>query len=365
MTEYIVVYKPRGRPVNYPYKLFRQIGPANISSVNLHTYNTSAMSGSFVSLYSGSTTFAAQQFLAPPTQTYVTGAQFGAGRFFLSKTGSPTGTVTVTLRADSGTNTPATTLATVATFDASTLGTGAFIEWEIPAGTNLTLAVRYWLVIHYGGGNSSNTVNVHRTSDSLTGLRSATSTTGTTWTVSTTSWFSISARFRYIYSSYTIDFPYTSVFQNQKRLSHLIECISSTGAIISGGIVEEELKVNNQNVTPPLTKETTIPQATSYTLAGRFLHKRFAIGDFARVTTTPYLYFTSPSLTVEDLGASEAYLLRVVFAENGSILRVNGLPDSDLSGNANTAIDFADLAIPVRRLEWIYGSGECTLLVID
>jgi hypothetical protein len=363
VTEYIIVYKPRGRPVNYPYKLFRQIGPLTTFSLNLHAYNTAALTGTFVSLYSGSTTFAAQQFQAPPSQTYVTGAQFGAGRLFLSKTGSPTGTVTVTLRADSGSNTPGTTLATVATFDASTLGTGANIEWEIPAGTSLTFDARYWLVINYAGGNSSNTVNVHRTSDSLTGLRSATSTTGTTWTTSSTSWFSIGVRFRYLYS-YTLSFPYTSAFQSEKRISQLVECVSSTGTVISGGLEEETVTVNSQSVTPPLVKETAIPQATSYTLTGRFLHKRFA-SELARFTTTPYLYFTDPDLNVEDLGASEAYLLRVVFAENGSILRVNGLTDSDLYGNANTAIDFADLAIPIRRLEWIYGSGECIILVID
>jgi hypothetical protein len=364
MTEYIIVYKPRGRPVNYPYKIFKQVGPPTTFSINLHGYNTGALTGTSVSLYSGSTTFAAQQFQAPPSQTRVTGAQFGAGRLYLSKTGSPTGTVTVTLRADSGSNTPDTTLATVATFDASTLGTGAFVEWEIPAGTSLTLGAKYWLVINYGGGNSSNTVNVHRTSDSLTGLYSATSTNGTTWTTSSTSWFSIGARFRYIYS-YSLGFPYTSAFQSEKRINQLIECISSTNTVISGGLVEEEVTVNSQNVTPPLVKEKAIPQATSYTITGRFLHKRFTVGDSARFTTTPYLYFTDPDLNVEDLGASEAYLLRVVFAENGSILRVNGLTDSDLYGNANTAIDFADLAIPVRRLEWIYGSGECTLLVID
>jgi hypothetical protein len=367
MTEYIIVYKPRGRPVNYPYRLFKQIGPPSILFLSLHTYNIPPQTGagSFVSLYSGGPTFAAQQFLAPPSQTYVTGAQFGAGRLYLSKTGSPTGTVTVTLRADSGSNTPGTTLATVATFDASTLGTSAApYTWEIPAGTALTLGAKYWLVVNYSGGNSTNTVNVHRTSSSLTGLFSATSTNGTSWTTSSTSWFSIGARFRYIYS-YSLSFPYTSAFQSAKRISQVIECLSSLGNVISGGLVEEAVQVNATSVAPPLVKETAIPQATSYTLTGRFLHKRFGAGDSARFTTVPYLYFTDPDLNVEDLGASEAYLLRIVFAENGSILRVNGLVDSDLYGDANTVIDFADLAIPVRRLEWISGSGECTLLVID
>jgi hypothetical protein len=358
VTEYIIVYKPRGRPVNYPYKAYKQIGPPTTLSISLHLYNTNALTGSgtFVSLYSGSTTFAAQQFQAPPPQTYLTGAQFGAGRFYLSKTGSPTGTVTVTLRADSGSNAPGTTLATVATFDASTLGTGAFVEWEIPAGTNLTLGAKYWLVINYGGGNSTNTVNVHRTSDSLTGLYSATSTNGTSWTTSSTSWFSIGARFRYLYS-YSLNFPYTSALQSEKRLDQSISAGPAT-------IMSEAVVVNGTNVGSSLSKATVIPQDTSYTITGRFLHGNFVLRN-ADFTTIPYIYFPDPDLNVEDLGASEAYLLRVVFAENGSILRVNNLVDSDLYGNANTAIDFTDLAIPVRRLEWIYGSGECTLLVID
>jgi hypothetical protein len=354
------VYKPRGRPVNYPYKLFKQVGPPTTFSINLHGDNVGALTGTFVSLYSGSTTFAAQQFQAPPSQTYVTGVQFGAGRLYLSKTGSPTGTVTVTLRADSGSNTPGTTLATVATFDASTLGAGAYITWEISAGTNLTFGARYWLVINYAGGNSTNTVNVHRSNTSLTGLYSATSTTGTTWTTSSTSWFSIGTRYRYLYS-YSLSFPYTSTFQSAKRLDQLIS-VGGSGS----GITSEVVVVNGTNVGPSLTKETVIPQATSYTITGRFLHTVIPSGPTsADFTTTPYLYFTDPDINIEDLGASEAYLLRVRFAENGSILRINNLVDSDLYGNANTAIDFADLAIPVRRLEWIYGSGECTLLVID
>jgi len=350
MTEYFIVYKPRGRPVNYPYKLYKQVGPPTTLSFSLHMYNTNAQGGTFVSLFSGSTTFAAQQFLAPPSQTGLTGVQAGSGRLFLSKTGSPTGTVTVTLRADNN-DVPGSVLATVTTFDASILGAGDFYEWAIPAGTALTFGAKYWLVIHYGGGNSSNTVNVHRTSDSLTGLRSATSTTGTTWSVSTTSWFSIGARFRYIYS-YSFGFPYSSALASEKRLSQTVP----------SSLAEEVLQVNGTTITPPLTRDKTIPQATSYTITGRLLPSG---GGAASLTTTPFLYLNDPDLNVEDLGASEAYLLRVAFSENGSILRVNGLPDSDLYGNANQALDFADLAIPIRSLEWIHGSGECTLLVID
>ncbi|GEM_PF-1230415 len=362
MTEYIIVYKPRGRPVNYPYKQYKQIGPPTTLRLSLHAYSTGALTGTYVSLYSGSTTFAAQQFLAPPAQSGLTGAQFGAGRMYLSKSGSPSGTVTVTLRADNN-DTPGTVIATVATFDASTLGTGAFIEWETPAGTSLTLGSKYWLVINYGGGNSTNNVRVHRTGTDLTGLRSATSTNGTSWSVSTSSWFSIGARFRYIYT-YSLNFPYSSSFESEKRLEQSITVFGSSGSPVSGH-VEEHVAVNNTTITPPLTRDKTIPQATSYTMSGRFLHTRYATNDSASLTTTPYLYFTDPNISIEDLGASEAYLLRVVFRENGSILRVNGLTDSDLYGDANQALDFTDLAIPVRSLEWVHGSGECTLLVID
>jgi hypothetical protein len=359
MTEYIIVYKPRGRPVYYPYKVYKQVGPAIAPPIDLHVYNTSALtgSGSYVSLYSGGTTFAAQQFRAPPPQTYLTGAQFVAAKLYLSKTGSPTGTVTVTLRADSGTNTPGTTLATVATFDASSLGSGAFVSWELPAGTALTLDEKYWIVVNYSGGNSTNTVNVHRTSTTLTGLYSATSTNGTSWTTSSTSWFAIGVRFRYLYS-YSFSFPYTSVFRSERRLAQSISAASSIS------VTSEEVAVNNINVGPLLSKETIIPQATGYTITGKFLHTNFTSGT-VYLTTIPFLYFTDPGLNVEDLGASEAYLLRVAFMENGSILRINGLVESDLYGDANVAIDFADLAIPVRTLEWIHGSGECTLLVID
>jgi hypothetical protein len=361
MTEYIIVYKPRGRPVNYPYKQYKQIGPPTTLHLSLHAYGTSALSGTYVSLYSGSTTFAAQQFLAPPAQSGLTGAQFGAARMYLSKTGSPTGTVTVTLRADNN-DTPGTVIATVATFDASTLGTGAFIEWSLPAGTSLTLGSKYWLVINYGGGSSTNSVRVHRTGTSLTGLRSATSTNGTSWTVSTSSWFAFGARFRYIYT-YSLNFPYSSSFESVKRLEQSITAFDSSGSPVSVH-VEEQVSVNNTNITPPLTKDKTIPQATSYTIRGRFLHTHYANVSVS-LTTAPYLYFTDPNISIEDLGASEAYLLRVVFSEDGSILRVNDMVDSDLYGDAGQAIDFAELSIPVRRLEWIAGSGECTLLVID
>jgi hypothetical protein len=148
------------------------------------------------------------------------------------------------------------------------------------------------------------------------------------------------------------------VFQSERRLAQSISIAGTTN------VTSEEVAVNSTNVGPSLTKETIIPQATSYTITGRLLHTDFTSGT-VYLTTIPFLYFTDSNLNVEDLETSEAYLLRVVFTEDGSILRINGLIESDLYGNANEAIDFADLAIPVRTLEWISGSGECILLVID
>jgi hypothetical protein len=355
MTEYIIVYKPRGRPVNYPYKQYKLIGAPQSNSFSIGGVDIRGGTGTNVPLYSGSTTFVAQQFTAPPLGSGVSEVRFGGVSFVVYRTGSPSGTATVTLRADSS-NRPGSSIGTIGSFNVSTISTsGTVLDLVSPSpGFLLTSGTKYWVVLNYGGGNSSNYISIHRaTTDAYTDHLFATSTNGTSWTTDANDW-RIGVRFRYYYT-YSFSFPYSSAFNSEKRLQHSLS-----------NIISENIKVNGTNITPPLSKERTIPQATNYTIEGLYLQSIYVNGStYATITTTPYFYFMDPDISIEDLGASEAYLLRVVFSENGSILRVNDLTDSDLYGDAGQALDFADLAIPVRRLKWIVGSGECTLLVID
>ena len=68
---------------------------------------------------------------------------------------------------------------------------------------------------------------------------------------------------------------------------------------------------------------------------------------------------------MDDLDVSEAYLQEIEFGPDGGVLRVDDSPDSDLAGSANEALQFADILVPLRKLEWISGGGEVLILGVE
>ena len=70
-------------------------------------------------------------------------------------------------------------------------------------------------------------------------------------------------------------------------------------------------------------------------------------------------------ITLEDLDVSEAYLQEIGYGADGGVLRVDDSPDSDLVGSANENLQFTDILVPFRKLEWISGGGEVLILGVE
>ena len=124
-----------------------------------------------------------------------------------------------------------------------------------------------------------------------------------------------------------------------------------------------DIEVNGQSVGTSLTKEEEIPQADNYTITFKcdVNAKSYSLsGSIQR-----YLYYNKQVLTLDDLGASEAYLLEINFGSSGGILRIDDSPDSDLMGAENETLQFTDILIPFRKLEWLSGGGKVLILGVE
>jgi len=127
---------------------------------------------------------------------------------------------------------------------------------------------------------------------------------------------------------------------------------------VSGPITS--ISVNNTNVGTSLTKTMNIPQSTSYNVS-------FTVqgGSYSITRNGRYLYFNKSVATPEDFGISEAYLQKVTYLEDGSVLRINDDINMDLMGSANTTDVFTDVLVPWRKLEWKAGSGRIIALGVE
>jgi hypothetical protein len=86
-------------------------------------------------------------------------------------------------------------------------------------------------------------------------------------------------------------------------------------------------------------------------------------GTFS-LTIQRYLYYVATSITLNQLGYSEGYIWKITFPTGTNQLQVDDNPDTIFSGS-NTTMSFADAPIPFRKLEWIAGSGEVEILVVE
>lgn len=124
-----------------------------------------------------------------------TGTALISARFFLKKTGTPTGFAVAKVYAHSGTfgtsSIPTgTALATSVPFDVSTLTTSyALTELKFIDSNSITLTngTNYVVTIEYSGGNVSNTLDVGRDGSSPTATGNSSTYNGTTWTAVNTS----------------------------------------------------------------------------------------------------------------------------------------------------------------------------------
>ena len=112
-----------------------------------------------------------------------------------------------------------------------------------------------------------------------------------------------------------------------------------------------------------LEKEDEIPQADNYTVT--YVYDVDASSYSLSVSIQRHLYYNKASVTLDDLDVSEAYLQEIEFGGDGGVLRIDDSPDSDLVGSANEMIQFTDILVPFRKLEWISGGGEVLILGVE
>ena len=150
----------------------------------------------------------------------------------------------------------------------------------------------------------------------------------------------------------SLDFIYSGT-----AIKRLQESISKINVTIT------DVKVNGQSVGTSLEKEDEIPQADNYTVT--YVYDVDASSYSLSVSIQRHLYYNKASVTLDDLDVSEAYLQEIEFGGDGGVLRIDDSPDSDLVGSANEKIQFTDILVPFRKLEWISGGGEVLILGVE
>lgn len=147
-----------------------------------------------------------------------------------------------------------------------------------------------------------------------------------------------------------LDFLYSGT--GEKRLE-----ASTTGGAVT------KITVNGQDTRTDLLKGESIPQADSYSIAFTFdtsSNSHIFTARFQR-----YLYHLKTAMTLDDLDVSEAYLQEIEFGSDGGVLRINDSPGSDIVGSAGETIQFIEILIPSRKLEWISRGGEDLILGVE
>ena len=122
-----------------------------------------------------------------------------------------------------------------------------------------------------------------------------------------------------------------------------------------------KIYVNDQDYGTSLTKDESIPEADNYTVKIKYYPGSNGIS----YSIQRYLYYNKTVITLEDLDVSEAYLQEIGYGADGGVLRVDDSPDSDLVGSANENLQFTDILVPFRKLEWISGGGEVLILGVE
>lgn len=166
--------------------LFTSYGANETTSSAIHNKRTAntiasyaeANSDGYVSLYSGSTTRVGQSFT-----TGGSGVDLSAVRFYLKKTGAPTGDLVVKLYATSAGAPTGSALVTSETLSAASLSTSvALIKFRMANSAEdfygLAASTTYFLAVEFSGGTASDTVDVGRDNSSSTGSGTAYSYAG-------------------------------------------------------------------------------------------------------------------------------------------------------------------------------------------
>jgi len=337
MTELLIVSKPRGRIHKWIYGQYKEyLNPVSLSFQDNLTLLIDA-TGAEESTYN---TQLAQRFRTP------NGTEIRIKQVSLwLRNPDPTtytGTIYVELWSDQD-GSPGSKIADIGTIDQSTMDT-AFAEYSFNVDLLVQPNTYYWIYVYV---DPAYEISYWEKSTSDVYMD------GYAWKGDGTDLSAYDFHMKLIYDGYydvNLDFIYDGAAE--KRLQ--IDFTSSTGL--------EKIIVNDQDTGSDLLKEESIPQADNYTI--RFEFTQGADVDLSG-SIQRWLYFNKTSITLDDLNFSEAYIQEIEYGSDGGVLRIDDDPAGDLVGSANETIQFTDILVPFRKLEWISGGGEVLILGVE
>jgi len=346
MTELLIVSKPRGRIFKWIgggiYKEYLNpiIGSDDLADI--------IMSGTFSGI---DAKYMAQQFYVKPTNC--SSIKLRKVVVKLSRTSYADGILYVELWSDNN-GVPGSKIADIGSMnvaDITTDSAGADYEFTPSSPISLNPETHYWIVLHYPNyaGESINPKAVHSykaDSDIYPDGKSATSSDGSSWMTDVKD-LKVDVYFE-VEIEINFDFIYSGT--GVKRLEATITCDTIL-----------KIYVNDQDYGTSLTKDESIPEADNYKVKIKYYPGSNGIS----YSIQRYLYYSKTVITLEDLDVSEAYLQEIGYGADGGVLRVDDSPDSDLVGSANETIQFTDILVPFRKLEWISGGGEVLILGVE
>lgn len=355
MTEVIVLSKPRTRFVKWRggigYHMYMSsiALPQQSDSVN----NLSIIPTTTTSINFFGTRIFAQQFWTPNRSNL----GFRSVAFLMSRVGNPTGTLTVELRNDASTPTAGSLIGTIGSMSISSIPTSAtLVEFTTNAALPLAPNTRYWIIgnFAFSSSDSNNYISIIRSNNEDVHANANSGWwDGFTWSLNSFD-YRTEIGFRFVGATYTATLDFQYIGHGIKRL----EDIAS-----HSGITITNVTVNGTNVGSSLTRDDNIPQSSSYSLTYTF--NSSGSSYTIQPTIQRYLLFIGQVLTLEDLGGSEAYVTKVTMGSGGGHLRIDDDPSSELFAPSSTSFVFETGTVPFRKLEWLAGSGDVDILVVE
>jgi len=341
MTELLIVSRPRGRIFKWiqGYKEYQD--PIAAKGFSIYPLEGNEWLGT-AHKYEGF------RFVAPIT------CKLKKIKISMRKEGSPSGTAYIQLWSDDSGSPGSKIGDDLASFDSANLTTDyQYYEFDVDA--DLQASTAYWIVIYFPNATSDNFIQVHKFDNYTSDRYRAYSDDGSTWTT----------------NNYTADM-YLHGHENSMNLDN-DELIAAFDFIYpSAGETRLEvtfttstnlsdMELNGTSIGTTLAKEDSIPQADNYTLRFKTTSTEYAID----CSIQRWLYFSKTSLTLDDLDVTEAYLQEIEFGADGGTLRIDDDPANEMVGSAGEKIQFTDILVPFRKLEWISGGGEVLILGVE
>jgi len=350
MTELLIVSKPRGRIHKWIYGQYKEyLDPISFDRGNFTNPLVVNATGASYEICprdnpNYSLKYRAQRFKTPNVQTDEGYLLLQKVRLRLHKgVDGQSGTVKIELRSDNN-GTPGSKIYEIASFPIDNLETAFSIqEFTLSSPQQLSPDTYYWIYIYYIDDGTNRLYWEGSSSDVYAD--------GYAWDNQNGIHTDYDHYLEVVYASpkFTINLDFIYDGAAEKRLE----------LTFSGTQTIDDITVNGQSVGTDLLKEDSIPQADNYSIV-----LTVSSGD-VKGSIQRWLYYNKTSITLDDLNVSEAYIQEIEYGVDGGVLRIDDDPAGDLVGSANETIQFMDILVPFRKLEWISGGGEVLILGVE